>query len=106
MLHLWQIWNHPDVLYEALQKENLANDPDLDLEVNDMNAGTPNARALPIGSKRKTESMAATLDSTNSKFTQNVGFNHFQEKANQVITYDWVSAISSHFSNLNLGFSL
>lgn len=92
-----KIWNHPDVLYEALQKENLANDPDLDLEVNDMNAGTPNARALPIGSKRKTESMAATLDSTNSKFTQNVGFNHFQEKANQVITYDWAKDILANY---------
>ncbi|KAJ8258336.1 hypothetical protein COCON_G00173480, partial [Conger conger] len=27
-----KIWNHPDVLYEALQKENLANEQDLDLD--------------------------------------------------------------------------
>ncbi|XP_069792880.1 helicase ARIP4 isoform X3 [Narcine bancroftii] len=92
-----KIWNHPDVLYEALQKENLANDPDLDLEVNDLNAGTPNARALPIGGKKKTETAAATLDSTNSKFTQSVGFNHFQEKANQVITYDWAKDILANY---------
>ncbi|XP_067855097.1 helicase ARIP4 [Heptranchias perlo] len=92
-----KIWNHPDVLYEALQKENLANDPDLDLEVNDLNAGTPNARALPIGGKRKTESAAATGDSANSKFTQNVGFNHFQEKANQVITYEWAKDVLANY---------
>ncbi|XP_059800431.1 helicase ARIP4 isoform X2 [Hypanus sabinus] len=92
-----KIWNHPDVLYEALQKENLANDPDLDLEVNDLNAGTPNARALPVVNKRKTESVAATIDSTNSKFTQSVGFNHFQEKANQVITYDWAKDILASY---------
>ncbi|XP_072136789.1 helicase ARIP4 isoform X1 [Mobula birostris] len=92
-----KIWNHPDVLYEALQKENLANDPDLDLEVNDLNAGTPNARALPVVNKRKTESVAASIDSTNSKFTQSVGFNHFQEKANQVITYDWAKDILANY---------
>lgn len=27
-----QIWNHPDVLYEALQKENQASEQDLDLD--------------------------------------------------------------------------
>ncbi|XP_041047100.1 helicase ARIP4 [Carcharodon carcharias] len=92
-----KIWNHPDVLYEALQKENLANEPDLDLEVNDLNAGTPNARALPIGGKRKTESAASTVDSANSKFSQSVGFNHFQDKANQVITYEWAKDVLASY---------
>eukprot|EP00061_Rhincodon_typus_P018907 g48283.t1 len=92
-----KIWNHPDVLYEALQKENLANDPDLDLEVNDLNAGTPNARALSIGGKRKTESTSTTVESANSKFTQSVGFNHFQDKTNQVITYEWAKDVLANY---------
>uniref|UniRef100_A0A4W3JZX0 RAD54 like 2 n=1 Tax=Callorhinchus milii TaxID=7868 RepID=A0A4W3JZX0_CALMI len=93
-----KIWNHPDVLYEALQKENLANDPDLDLEVNDLSAGTPNTRALPIGAKRKPENSAAAAgDAVNSKFVQNVGFNHFQEKATQVITYEWAKEVLANY---------
>lgn len=87
-----QIWNHPDVLYEALQKENLANEQDLD--VDDLGTANTNSRCQPQGIKVKTESntLASPVgEATNSKFLQSVGFNPFQERANQVVTYEWVS---------------
>lgn len=87
-----QIWNHPDVLYEALQKENLANEQDLD--VDDLGTASSNSRCQPQGVKVKTESNALASpvgEATNSKFLQSVGFNPFQERANQVVTYEWVS---------------
>uniref|UniRef100_A0A667XXT6 RAD54 like 2 n=1 Tax=Myripristis murdjan TaxID=586833 RepID=A0A667XXT6_9TELE len=56
------IWNHPDVLYEALQKENQA------------------------------------TDSTNSKVNNNLpGLNPIQDRANQVITYEWAKDIMSNY---------
>lgn len=87
-----QIWNHPDVLYEALQKQNLANEQDLD--VDDLGTANTNSRCQPQGIKVKTESNALASpagEATNSKFLQSVGFNPFQERANQVVTYEWVS---------------
>ncbi|XP_075688068.1 helicase ARIP4 [Rhinoderma darwinii] len=78
-----KIWNHPDVLYEALQKENLANEQDLDVD----DLGT-NARCQSQGPKVKVETEAA-----NSKLLQGMGFNPSQEKANQVVTYEWAKEI-------------
>lgn len=89
---LSQIWNHPDVLYEALQKENLANEQDLD--VDDLGTASTNSRCQSQGIKVKTESNAlpSTIgEATNSKYIQGIGFNPFQERANQVVTYEWVS---------------
>uniref|UniRef100_H3B8E5 RAD54 like 2 n=1 Tax=Latimeria chalumnae TaxID=7897 RepID=H3B8E5_LATCH len=88
-----KIWNHPDVLYEAVQKENLANEQDLDLD--DLGTGTSNTRCQPQGGKCKAESNAppAGGDATNSKFIQGIGLNPFQERANQVITYEWAKDI-------------
>uniref|UniRef100_A0A8C9L1R9 RAD54 like 2 n=1 Tax=Pavo cristatus TaxID=9049 RepID=A0A8C9L1R9_PAVCR len=89
-----KIWNHPDVLYEALQKENLANEQDLD--VDDLGTASTNSRCQPQGVKVKTESNALASpvgEATNSKFLQSVGFNPFQERANQVVTYEWAKDI-------------
>ncbi|XP_030139355.4 helicase ARIP4 isoform X1 [Taeniopygia guttata] len=89
-----KIWNHPDVLYEALQKENLANEQDLD--VDDLSTANTNSRCQPQGIKVKTESNALASpagEATNSKFLQSVGFNPFQERANQVVTYEWAKDI-------------
>lgn len=89
---LSQIWNHPDVLYEALQKENLANEQDLD--VDDLGTAGTNSRCQSQGIKVKTESNAlpSTIgEATNSKYIQGIGFSPFQERANQVVTYEWVS---------------
>ncbi|KFO57945.1 Helicase ARIP4 [Corvus brachyrhynchos] len=89
-----KIWNHPDVLYEALQKENLANEQDLD--VDDLSTASTNSRCQPQGIKVKTESntLASPVgEATNSKFLQSVGFNPFQERANQVVTYEWAKDI-------------
>lgn len=83
------------MLYEALQKENLANEQDLD--VDDLSTANTNSRCQPQGIKVKTESNALASpagEATNSKFLQSVGFNPFQERANQVVTYEWVSVIA------------
>lgn len=79
-----KIWNHPDVLYETLQKENLANEQDLDLE--DLNA-TATARCSAPGLKGKTSDGASTKGSLAP----------LQERANQVITYEWAKDIMSRY---------
>ncbi|KAG7244605.1 hypothetical protein INR49_029624 [Caranx melampygus] len=55
-----KIWNHPDVLYEALQKENQANEQDLDLD-DITSASNPRCPAPGAGLKAK------VADSSNSK---------------------------------------
>ncbi|KAK3512772.1 hypothetical protein QTP70_025117 [Hemibagrus guttatus] len=79
-----KIWNHPDVLYEALQKENLANEQDLDLD--DLNASAT-ARCPAPGLKGKTS------DGSGAKGT----LPPLQERANQVITYEWAKDIMSGY---------
>ncbi|XP_075966644.1 helicase ARIP4 [Anarhichas minor] len=77
-----KIWNHPDVLYEALQKENHANEQDLDLD--DIRC--------PAGLKAK------VADSSNSKVNNALPLiNVSQERANQVITYEWAKGIMSNY---------
>lgn len=88
-----QIWNHPDVLYEALQKENLANEQDLDVE--ELGSAGASARCPSQGTKIKGEDSAlgsAMGEATNTKFLQGVGFNPFQERGNNIVTYEWVSS--------------
>ncbi|XP_040214684.1 helicase ARIP4 isoform X2 [Rana temporaria] len=83
-----KIWNHPDVLYEALQKENLANEQDLD--VDDLATNTR------CQSKVKTEpgTLAAVMgEAANSRLMQGLPLNPTQERANQVVTYEWAKEI-------------
>ncbi|XP_062258370.1 helicase ARIP4 isoform X2 [Platichthys flesus] len=82
-----KIWNHPDVLYESLQKETQANEQDLDLD--DISSRCP---APGAGLKAK------VADSSNSKVNITLPpLNHSQEKANQVITYEWAKNIMAHY---------
>ncbi|XP_057181819.1 helicase ARIP4 isoform X1 [Triplophysa rosa] len=84
-----KIWNHPDVLYEALQKENLTNEQDLDLD--DLNS-TGGTRCPAPGIKGKAS------DPANSKVAMAaMGLNPLQEKANQVVTYEWAKDIMSNY---------
>ncbi|XP_075439051.1 helicase ARIP4-like, partial [Ascaphus truei] len=86
-----KIWNHPDVLYEALQKENLANEQDLDVD----DLGT-NSRCQPQGVKVKVESgtLGALMgEAANSKLLQGMCLNPTQERANQVVTYEWAKDV-------------
>ncbi|XP_036434556.1 helicase ARIP4-like isoform X2 [Colossoma macropomum] len=80
-----KIWNHPDVLYEALQKENLANEQDLDLDditTSSARCSTTNPRGKPC-------------DSANSE--GGLSLSQLQEKANQVITYEWAKDIMAGY---------
>ncbi|XP_077458448.1 helicase ARIP4 [Stigmatopora argus] len=76
-----KIWNHPDVLYEALQKENQANEQDLDLD------------DIASGPKGKAS------DSSNSKANNNVPplLNPSQDRSNQVMSYEWAKEIMSDY---------
>ncbi|XP_016138162.1 helicase ARIP4-like [Sinocyclocheilus grahami] len=83
-----KIWNHPDVLYETLQKENLANEQDLDLD--DLNS-TSGTRCSAPGIKGKSS------DPANSKMAAMGPLNPLQERANQVITYEWAKDIMTNY---------
>ncbi|CAL9702833.1 unnamed protein product [Knipowitschia caucasica] len=79
-----KIWNHPDVLYEALQKENLASEQDLDLD--DITSSrchtTANQKPKPLETPNPIGGMSLT---------------QMQEKANQVITYEWAKEIMKDY---------
>ncbi|XP_071351025.1 helicase ARIP4 [Trachinotus anak] len=86
-----KIWNHPDVLYEALQKENQANEQDLDLD-DITSASNPRCPAPGPGLKAK------VADSSNSKTNNTLpSLNPSQDRANQVITYEWAKDIMSNY---------
>lgn len=86
-----KIWNHPDVLYEALQKENQANEQDLDLD-DITSASNPRCGAPGAGLKAK------VADSSNSKVNNALPpLNPSQDRANQVITYEWAKDILSNY---------
>ncbi|XP_037535411.1 helicase ARIP4 [Nematolebias whitei] len=86
-----KIWNHPDVLYEALQKENQANEQDLDLD-DITSASNPRCPAPSAGLKTKAS------DSSNSKVNNDLPpLNPSQDRANQVITYEWAKDIMSNY---------
>lgn len=80
------------MLYEALQKESLANEQDLDVE--ELGSAGTSARCPSQGTKVKGEdsALASSIgEATNSRFLQGVGFNPFQERGNNIVTYEWVS---------------
>lgn len=84
------------MLYEALQKESLANEQDLDVE--ELGSAGTSARCPSQGTKGKGEdsTLASSMgEATNSKFLQGVGFNPFQERGNNIVTYEWVSQADS-----------
>ncbi|XP_028262160.1 helicase ARIP4 isoform X2 [Parambassis ranga] len=85
-----KIWNHPDVLYEALQKENQANEQDLDLD-DITSASNPRCPAPSAGLRAK------VADSSNSKVNSTTTLNASQERANQVITYEWANDKMSNY---------
>lgn len=86
-----KIWNHPDVLYEALQKENQANEHDLDLD-DITSANNPRCPAPGAGLKAK------VADSSNNKVNNALPqLNPSQDRANQVITYEWAKDIMSNY---------
>lgn len=78
-----KIWNHPDVLYEALQKENLASDQDLDLD--DITSTGPTRCLTAPNQKSKPQE--------NPNPIGGLSLNQLQERANQVITYEWAKDI-------------
>lgn len=80
-----KIWNHPDVLYEALQKENLASDQDLDLD------DITSAGRCSAAPNQKPKN----LDNPNP--VGSLSLNQLQEKANQVITYEWAKDIMNDY---------
>uniref|UniRef100_A0A3B3VAA0 RAD54 like 2 n=1 Tax=Poecilia latipinna TaxID=48699 RepID=A0A3B3VAA0_9TELE len=84
-----KIWNHPDVLYEALMKENQANEQDLDLD-DITSASNPRCPAPCAGLKTK---VADSSKGNNSM----PPLNPSQERANQVITYEWAKDIMSNY---------
>ncbi|XP_007575196.1 helicase ARIP4-like isoform X2 [Poecilia formosa] len=79
-----KIWNHPDVLYEALQKENLASEQDLDL---DDITSTSQGRCPTATQAPKSKSL------DNPDPICGLSLNQLQEKANQVITYEWAKEL-------------
>ncbi|XP_029989436.1 helicase ARIP4 [Sphaeramia orbicularis] len=85
-----KIWNHPDVLYEALQKENQSNEQDLDLD--DITSASNPRPAPSAGLKAK------VADSSNSKVNSTLPpLNPSQDRANQVITYEWAKDIMFNY---------
>ncbi|XP_078595278.1 helicase ARIP4-like isoform X2 [Branchiostoma floridae x Branchiostoma japonicum] len=101
-----KIWNHPDILYEILQKK-MTND-DLDIEdpegLGNKSRSRSNTPTIPDGSRRSgspavpliASTSGVTDENSNSnssskdrRFTQDVGLTPFQEKANQGTNYNW-----------------
>ncbi|XP_012681482.2 helicase ARIP4-like isoform X2 [Clupea harengus] len=80
-----KIWNHPDVLYEALQKENLANEQDLDLD----DITTNHTRCPAPNQKSKPSEMASSVGG--------LSLSALQEKANQVMSYEWAKDIMTDY---------
>jgi hypothetical protein len=72
-IDIFQIWNHPDILYKIMRqkKTDLADEKDLDIETETSG-----------GKKRGKKASAAATQPGLSPFTD--------KKSDQVITYEWV----------------
>uniref|UniRef100_S4R9C0 RAD54 like 2 n=1 Tax=Petromyzon marinus TaxID=7757 RepID=S4R9C0_PETMA len=85
-----KIWNHPDILFEALQKESIAADPDLDLEVSDLPAGLTRERGASGGSsgrRKVAKREVADLELPNGRC--GAATQSGPERGGQVVTYEW-----------------
>lgn len=97
-----QIWNHPDVLYEALQKENLASEQDLDLD--DITPTSSSTTPSATGATSTGAAQGSAVPSQEPKPLEappplgGLSLNQLQERANQVITYEWVRRRTTHFT--------
>lgn len=80
------------MLYEALQKENLASDQDLDLD--DITTAGP-ARC-PTAPNQKSKPLEAPPP------IGGLSLNQLQERANQVITYEWVCSRTMEKNSFNI----
>ncbi|KAM6976876.1 helicase ARIP4-like [Aplochiton taeniatus] len=77
-----KIWNHPDVLYETIQKENVTNEQDLDLD--DITSTGPSRGTVSNRKDKSTE---------NPNAIGGLSLMALQEKANQVISYEWAKDV-------------
>ncbi|XP_032825615.2 helicase ARIP4 isoform X1 [Petromyzon marinus] len=85
-----KIWNHPDILFDALQKESIAADPDLDLEVSDLPAGLTRERGASGGSsgrRKVAKREVADLELPNGRC--GAATQSGPERGGQVVTYEW-----------------
>ncbi|XP_075882242.1 helicase ARIP4-like isoform X2 [Nelusetta ayraudi] len=92
-----KIWNHPDVLYEALQKENLASEQDLDLD--DVTPTSSSTTPSATGATSTGAARGSPVPSQEPKPLEappplgGLSLNQLQERANQVITYEWAKDV-------------
>ncbi|XP_078676630.1 helicase ARIP4-like isoform X1 [Branchiostoma floridae x Branchiostoma belcheri] len=108
-----KIWNHPDILYEILQKK-MTND-DLDIEdaegLGNKSRSRSNTPTLPDGSKRSGSPAVPLIASTSGVTDENSNSNSslkdrrftpdltaFQEKANQGTNYSWAEDCMKDYS--------
>lgn len=80
------------MLYEALQKENMASDQDLDLD----DITTTGPSRCPTTPNQKSKPLE------NPPPIGGLSLNQLQEKANQVITYEWVSGLNDSQKNCKI----
>ncbi|XP_034027632.1 helicase ARIP4-like isoform X2 [Thalassophryne amazonica] len=82
-----KIWNHPDILHETLQKENLANDQDMDLD----DVTSTGTTRCPTATNQKDKPLE------NPNPIGGLSLSQLQERTNQVITYDWAKEIMCEY---------
>lgn len=90
------------MLYEALQKENLASEQDLDLD--DVTPTSSSTTTSAAGATSTGAARGSPVPSQEPKPLEappplgGLSLNQLQERANQVITYEWVRRRTTHFT--------